>query len=182
MRTTIIAATLLAVLAVPASAGAPPSPQAFVSDNSHNYFGYFMPPEKAPVVIGKWTLEMIAIGPPADFRYFAAGKEDPDVPGRPVQPFLVEFIEAHPAANQTAAEIIVQPDSFKFQGATVSFAGHDAKLGNVTFDGTFTAAFLKAAATKAGPSDGPAIVLTGMLSVGTAHIPLRLAWTGGGPD
>lgn len=125
---------------------------------------------------------MISIGPPSDFRYFAAGKEDPDVPGRPVTPFVIDFIEAHPAANQTAAEIVVLPDLFRFQGAKVSFAGHDAKLGNVTFEGTFTAAFLKAAASKAGPSDGPAIVLTGTLTVGTAHFDLRLPWTGGGAD
>lgn len=182
MRTTSIVLALFVALVLPAQAATPPSAQAFVSDNGHNYFGYFETPKPGQIVTGKWALEMIAIGPPDDFRYFAAGKENPDVPGQPVRPFVIDFIEAHPAAGQTAAEIVVLPDTFTFRGAKVSFAGHDPKLGNVAFEGTFTAAFLKAAASRNGPSDGPAIVLMGDLTIGTAHFPLRLTWTGGGPD
>lgn len=181
MRLTITFTALIAAFALSAQA-APPSPQAFMPDNGHNYFGYFVTGKSGEVAVGKYTLEMIAIGPQSDFRYFMAGKEDPDVPGRAVQPFLVEFIQAHPAADQMAAEIIVQPESFRFAGDKVSFAGHDQTLGKVTFEGTFTAAFMKAAATKAGPSEGKSIVLSGTLTVGSTQTPVRLKWTGGGPD
>jgi hypothetical protein len=177
---------LLTFAAIVAMAGvaaaAAPNSGPYVSDTSHDYFGYYFPQKPLPSILTRWTLDSINIEPPNDFRYFETGREDPDLPGEPVKPFTIDLIEAHPSPNTTAAEIEVVPDSYRLVGNTVSFAGTDSVVGRVTFEGVFTPLFMKQIATKAGPPRGYTVVLTGTLTVGTAKFPLRLWWDDGGDD
>jgi len=179
----LFALALAGAVAASAAHAAPPlKPGAFVSDKSHNYFGYYSAKKPAPVFLGKWTLDTIAIGPPRDFANFEAGRMYPDNDGVPVKPFSIGVIEAHPAENATADEVEALPVAYNLTGNTVSFTSGPTRLGVVRFDGTFTPAFMKAIATKAGPKRGDTVVLTGTLVVGTTKVPLQLTWYDGGDD
>ncbi|MDQ0463948.1 hypothetical protein QO010_001719 [Caulobacter ginsengisoli] len=151
--------------AAPAPAAAPtPAPAAgFSHEAGFDAAGYYM--TQANVKVGTWRLANMGVGAPSDFETWEKGDHSSTF-----GPILFEFEDqASPAqTGETGAEtrsgrIRVLPDSYAIDDQQVSFAGHDAKLGAVSFTGRFDKAALAEAKVN---SSSQMAVLTGTLKVG----------------
>lgn len=168
--------------APPASAASPAAPApaaaaAFAHDASLEVFGYYLP--TAPVSVGQYRLNNLALGSEEDFRNWEANHRLPTY-----GPVMVEFDDAGGAkttaengAEGSADSIRVLPDSYRVDSSGVRFSGHDAKLGAVSFQGRFDAHGYAAAKRGDAPQ---AVVLVGELKAGGKSFPeTRFTWFGG---
>lgn len=166
--------------AAPASAAPAASSSAapaFAHDASLEVFGYYLP--TAPVSIGQFRLNNLALGSEEDFKNWEANHRLPTY-----GPVMVEFDDttsakttAETGAEGYATTIRVLPDSYRVDSNGVRFSGHDAKLGAVGFDGRFDAHGFAAAKRGDAPQ---AVVLVGELKVGAKRFPeTKFTWFGG---
>lgn len=159
--------------APPAAARAP----AYAHDAALEVFGYYLP--AAPVSVGHYRLNNLALGSEEDFRNWEGGHRLPSY-----GPVMLEFDDTASAktTGETGAEgyavtVRVLPDSYRVDSNGVRFAGHDAKLGAVSFQGRFDAHGYAAAKRGDAPQS---VVLIGDLKVGTQVFPqVKFTWFGG---
>ncbi len=154
------------VAAAPAPPAAPTTPipsAGFSHEAGFDAVGYYT--TQSNVKTGSWRLTQMGVGAPSDFETWEKGDHSSTF-----GPILFEFEdEATPTqTTETGAEshsgrIRVLPDSYAMDDQQVSFAGHDAKLGAVSFSGRFDKSALVEA--KAQGSSQTA-VLTGTLKIG----------------
>jgi hypothetical protein len=168
--------------AAPAPAPAPPpvlapvapppaTPQAAVSGFNHSgtfdAAGYYLP--EGEIRVGPYRLNHLGVGAASDFAQWEQGDR-----ASAFGPILLQFDDTTSplAPNELGAEahavsVRVLPTGYATDGRTLRFAGQDAKLGPVTFEGAFDTAAL--AQAKADGS-GPQTVLKGTLEVGSTRI------------
>lgn len=143
--------------------------------------GYYRP--NAAIAVNGLRLTHIAVGSPSDFEAWEAGKRD-EVFG----PIVVQFLPIQPGAPAPAGpasggenELVgvrVKPQAYRVSPGTISFRGHDPKVGDISFDGAFDTPGLVSARTT-GNSDGKP-VLKGTLQIGAQKFPdLNLAYWAG---
>lgn len=152
--------------AAPAPTPAPPAatPAAsFAHEGGFDAAGFYF--TQSNIRSGTWRLAQMGVGAPSDFETWEKGDH-----GSSFGPILFEFEDdASPTqTGETGAEthagrIRVLPDSYALDDKGMSFTGHDAKLGVVSFTGQFDKSAL--AEAKANGSSQTA-VLTGTLKVG----------------
>lgn len=160
--------------ALPASSAAAP---AYAHDAKLEVFGYYLP--TAPVSVGQYKLNNLALGSEEDFRNWEGNHRLPSY-----GPAMIEFDDttsakttAENGAEGYAQTIRVLPDSYRVDSNGVRFSGHDAKLGVVTFTGHFDAHGFAAARRGDAPQ---AVVLIGDLKVGAQTFPkAQFTWFGG---
>lgn len=163
--------------AAPAASAALPAAAAYAHDASLEVFGYYLP--SAPVAIGQYRLNNLSLGSEEDFRNWEAGHRLASY-----APAMIEFDDttsakttAENGAEGYATTIRVLPDSYKVDSNGVRFAGHDAKLGAVRFQGRFDAHGFAAAKRGDAPQ---AVVLIGDLKIGAQSFPqAKFTWFGG---
>lgn len=170
-----ILATAVAGCGVPASKAG--DLHGFASEKTTNLFGYYMP--VGEVRFGKFALNNLALGEPADFRKFESG----GYKGTPYAPVMLEFDDrSSPKKQGETGEYYanaprVLPSSYRVRGNSVTFIGNDKQLGVVTFAGTLDVAAVKAA-QNGGRLEKP--VLKGDLTVGTKTTKnVTFTWFGG---
>ena len=157
---------LVSILALSLLGGAAPPPPAYTPivgfhhDAGVDLYGYYMP---APEVrLGKWQLTDISVGPLDEFVAYENGKRDPPE----YAPIMFEFADATSPMVQTEIGEVhkvtrrVLPTAYRLSGGHLSFAGTDAVLGRVTFEGTLDIATIRRAQNQDGGNEG-AIVLSG---------------------
>lgn len=154
------------VVVAPAPAPAPstiPVAAGYHSQQGLDASGYYLSPTN--VKIGNYQFTHLAIGAPSDFQTWETGDRSSTF-----GPILIAFddMTSPMAPNELGGEghsitLRVLPDAYSFDAGKLQFKGHDPKLGEVVFSGTFD----KAALTQA-RNDGSsgATVLTGDLQVG----------------
>jgi hypothetical protein len=164
-----------------APASAAPSPAsaapAFRHDASLEVFGYYLPAQK--VMSGPYRLRNISLGSEDDFRNWEANHRLATY-----APVMLEFDDTSSprTTGETGAEgyaetVRVLPDRYAVGDDGVSFEGHDAKLGAVSFKGRFDAHGFAAAKRGDAPQ---AVVLIGEVKVGGKNFPeTRFTWFGG---
>lgn len=151
---------------------------AFVSDKSHDYFGYFLPTD--PVKVGKFQLKDFFIGGKDDFKSFESGKAD-----KAFAAVMIEFEDvtspkktAEDGQEYYTGQIRVLPTSYSVGNGKVNFSGSDAKLGAITFAGTLDKDFFKKPAPDVPhPDDRP--MLRGRLTIGGKVFNVAFNWFGG---
>jgi hypothetical protein len=164
-----------ATAAAPASAAI--APAAFSHDASLEVFGYYLPAQD--VAAGPYKLHNLSLGSEEDFRNWEANKRLSSY-----APVMLEFDDTSSARTtaETGAEgyaetIRVLPDRYAVSSNGVSFEGHDAKLGAVSFKGRFDAHGFAAAKRGDAPQ---AVVLIGEVKAGGKSFPeTRFTWFGG---
>lgn len=165
-----------------AAASAAPAPAAVPSPAySHNpsleVFGYYLPAQ--PVAVGQYKLGNLSLGGEDDFQNWEANKRYSTY-----APVMLEFDDtASPkTTGETGAEtytntIRVLPDRYKVDDNGVTFDGHDAKLGAVSFRGRFDSHGFAAAKRGQAPQ---AVVLIGEVKIAGKSFPeTRFTWFGG---
>jgi hypothetical protein len=164
-----------------ASAAAPASPAvaapAFSHDPSLEVFGYYLP--TAPVTVGQFQLRNLSLGTEEDFKNWEGNHRLASY-----GPVMLEFDDTSSAkttaengAEGYAETIRVLPDRYSVSSNGVSFEGHDAKLGAVSFQGRFDAHGFAAAKRGDAPQT---VVLLGELKAGGKSFPdTRFTWFGG---
>ncbi|MDB5430964.1 MAG: hypothetical protein JWP35_2080, partial [Caulobacter sp.] len=147
----------------PVAPPAPPPLSGFVHDAHVDVQGYYMPASE--VKVGVFRLTNLTLGAPSDFSQWEADKRMATY-----GPVLIEFEDVTSATqtNEMGGEahtgaIRVLPDSYRMDAKGVSFRGHAAGLGEVTFDGVFDP---KALAASKGGGSAEAVVLRGTLRIG----------------
>jgi hypothetical protein len=149
--------------AEPVAPAAPAPVTGFAHEAGFDAAGYYM--TQANVKSGNWRLADMGVGAPSDFETWEKGDRSSSF-----GPILFEFddISSPTQTSETGSEAHsvrarVLPDSYAIDGQEIRFAGHDAKLGAVTFNGRFDRSAL--AEAKAQGSSQTA-VLTGTMTVG----------------
>lgn len=153
-----------AAAAPPPAAPASPQPHAgFSHQDSFDAAGFYF--TQSNIKSGNWRLAQMGVGAPSDFETWEKGDH-----ASTFGPILFEFedVASPTQTGETGAEshtgrIRVLPDSYAMDDQKLSFTGHDARLGTISFDGRFDKAAL--AEAKANGS-GQMAVLTGTLKVG----------------
>lgn len=148
----------------PATApAAPVTPTGFSHEAGFDAAGFYF--TQSRIQSGTWRLAQMGVGAPSDFETWEKGDHSSTF-----GPILFEFedIASPTQTGETGAQtrsgrIRVLPDSYAFDGQKVSFTGHDAHLGAVSFEGRIDQAAL--AEAKANGSSQTA-VLTGTMKVG----------------
>jgi hypothetical protein len=169
------AAPSVAASATPASAAV--AAPAFSHDASLEVFGYYLPVQE--VASGPYKLRNLSLGSEEDFRNWEANKRLESY-----GPVMLEFNDTSSAtttaengAEGYAETIRVLPDHYAVSSNGVSFEGHDAKLGAVSFKGRFDAHGFAAARRGDAPQ---AVVLIGEVKAGGKSFPeTRFSWFGG---
>lgn len=166
------------------SAAAPAAPAsaavtgpAYSHDASLEVFGYYLPAQD--VTSAPYKLRNLSLGGEEDFRNWEANKRYSTY-----GPVMLEFDDTSSArtTGETGAEgyantIRVLPDRYTVNNNGVSFEGHDAKLGAVSFKGRFDAHGFAAAKRGDAPQ---AVVLIGEVKAGGKSFPeTRFTWFGG---
>ena len=178
MKLRIVAFALLASLYGAATAAAPATMAAFVSDTSKDYFGYFLP--TTPFNLGKWQLKDFFVGDKDAFKSFESGKAD-----KAFGAVMIEFSDVtspkktgEDGQEYYTREIRILPLSYHVGMDSVTFTGTDKDLGPVAFIGTFDKDyFKKPTADVAHPDDRP--MLRGTLRIGGKIYPIAFNWFGG---
>ncbi len=151
----------------------------FVSDKTINYWGYYNPVK--PVVFANWKLDTLSLGPPQDFKDFEMGKaRTGQLAGVDATPFTIIFAKTDPTKDAIPQSIEVHPTAYRVTSGGVSFAGDGKALGKITFEGTFSAPFLKIISAHRDAKNGTAVVLTGTLTAGNKSMPVSFTWYDGG--
>lgn len=159
----------------PASAAA--AAPGFSHDASLEVFGYYLPAQD--VASGPYKLRNLSLGSEEDFRNWESNHRLSSY-----APVMLEFDDTSSAKTtaETGAEgyaetIRVLPDRYAVNNNGVSFEGHDAKLGAVSFKGRFDAHGFAAARRGDAPQ---AVVLIGEVRAGGKAFPeTRFTWFGG---
>ncbi|HYD28795.1 hypothetical protein [Brevundimonas sp.] len=180
----LTAAALFAALAAascdrpPAPADAPgeaPAPPAagFAHTMTSDLSGYYMP--AGEVNVGKWRLDHLFIGQPAEFASWEGGAR-----GDPFAPVMLEFEDSTSPMVETelgetrSVTARVLPTSYAVSDTAVAFSGDSTELGRVTFEGRLDPGALATARRNLG---GDGVVMTGTLRVGGQTLEgVRLTW------
>lgn len=171
------ASTAPSAAAPAAPASAATAGPAYSHDASLEVFGYYLPAQE--VASGPYKLHNISLGGEEDFRNWETNHRLPSY-----APVMLEFDNTSSAKTtaETGAEgyadsIRVLPDHYAVNNNGVSFEGHDAKLGAVSFKGRFDAHGFAAAKRGDAPQ---AVVLIGEVKAGGKSFPeTRFTWFGG---
>lgn len=166
-----------AAVAPAAPANAIVTTPSFSHDPKLEVFGYYLPAQ--PVTVNQYKLNNISLGGEDDFRNWEANKRLSSY-----GPVMLEFDDTSSAktTGETGAEgyantIRVLPDRYSVSDNGVTFEGHDATLGAVSFKGRFDAHGFAAAKRGDAPQ---AVVLIGELKAGGKSFPeTRFTWFGG---
>ena len=150
---------------------------AFSHDASLEVFGYYLPAQ--PVASGPYQLRNLSLGTEEDFRNWESNHRLSSY-----GPVMLEFDDtssakttAETGAESYAETIRVLPERYGVSSNGVSFEGHDAKLGAVSFKGRFDAHGFAAAKRGDAPQ---AVVLIGEVKAGGKSFPeTRFTWFGG---
>lgn len=144
-----------------------PKVSGFAHTGNFDNAGYYMPTHD--IMVGHWQLKTIGVGAISDFAAWEQGDRTSTF-----GPILLEFDDTTSPlkTNEIGGEahevsVRVLPTGYSTDGKTLRFAGNDAKLGPVTFEGAFDPAAM-AEAKAQGASE--ATVLTGVLQVGDTRI------------
>jgi len=165
--------------AAPAAASdATATTPAFSHDPAVDAFGFYMP--TSDIQVGNLRLDNIAVGTPDELREWEAGKRT-----ETYAPVMMTFedVTSPMQSNEMGGEshsvqVRVLPVRYAVDGHTLSFAGKDAKLGDVLFQGSWDMAAIKKA--QGGEPAGDAPVLTGRLTAGGKTFEdARFTWFGG---
>jgi hypothetical protein len=172
---------LLAGLALSAVTwtASPAGQPSYVFDSRVDLFGYYMP--TADVKVGKFKLNNLAIGAKDDFKKYLAGDRMATY-----APVMIAFddVTSPQKTNETGQPYYensprVLPAAFKISGASVTFAGHDKQLGDVSFSGALAPFMLD---PKFKPEQRAAMsmpALTGNLTVNGKAQKVMFTWFGG---
>lgn len=158
-----------------------PQVTGFTHDANRDLFGYYIP--EGEVKFGKWQFTVLSIATPQDFINYEKGQRDPPE----YAPVLLEFddVTSPEATNELGGtyrtnQRRVLPAAYLVSGDRVVFAGKDAELGDIWFEGKIDVKAVKraTAAQGQGPSD-TSIVLTGKLTIGSETRDVKFTWFGG---
>lgn len=159
-----------------------PGPKsAYIRTVTSDVFGYFLP--MTTVSIGKYELSSFTFGTPSDFKSWESGVQVMPT----YSPFMFEFddVTSTPTQDETGAQGYaitrrVFPTAYRITAEHVSFKGHDAVLGDISFDGTLDLAALKAEQTNDDSQDDEKPIVEGTLIVGGKSFRhLQFSWFGG---
>lgn len=147
----------------PAAQSAPEAHAGFSHQANFDAAGFYF--TQSNIKSGTWRLAQMGVGAPSDFETWEKGDR-----ASAFGPIMFEFedLASSTQTGETGAEshtgrIRVLPDSYTMDDQKLSFTGHDAKLGAVSFTGDFDKSAL--AEAKANGS-GQMAVLSGTLKVG----------------
>ncbi len=172
--TTEPAASAADVAASDAAATAP----VFSHDPAVDAYGHYMPVET--VQLDDLRLQTLSVGTPEDLRKWEAGERMQTY--APVM-MIFDDVGSPKRTNELGQEshtvqVRVLPTRYAVNGNTLSFAGKDARLGDVIFQGGWDMAAIKAAQEGRPAGDTP--VLTGRLVAGGKTFEdAKFTWFGG---
>lgn len=155
-----------------AAAPAPAEPVLTVAEGFHHQTGldasgYYLSPTSFRV--GNYQFSHLAIGAPSDFETWEKGDHSSTF-----GPILIEFddVTSPKVPNELGGEghavsVRVLPDAYSFDASKMTFKGHDDRLGEVVFTGTFDQAALGAARSEGYTQS---TVLSGDLKIGAQPV------------
>ncbi|HET7335271.1 MAG TPA: hypothetical protein VFI93_09145 [Rhizomicrobium sp.] len=159
-----------------------PGPKsAYVRTVTGDVFGYFMP--MTTVKIGNYELSSFSFGTPGDFESWEKGVQV--IPT--YAPFMFEFddVTSTPTQDETGAQGYavsrrIFPTAYRITPNHISFKGHDAELGDVSFEGTLDLAALKAEQSDDDSEDDEKPIVDGtLIADGKTFAHIKFSWFGG---